>query len=46
MTKRQYLDLAMTMPLTWLRESTNDPNPFMRPIHITICRIAIRRKAK
>jgi len=34
----------MTMPLDWLIASTNDPSPFMRPIHVTLCRIAIRRR--
>jgi len=45
MTKREYLNLAMTMPMAWLKASTANPSASMRPIHITLCRIAIRRKS-
>jgi hypothetical protein len=46
MKKQEYLALAMTMPLDWLIKSTHNPGPNMRPIHVALCRIAIRRRSR
>lgn len=43
MTKRQYLAGLMTMPASWIRASMADPSPYMRPIHIALHAIALRR---
>lgn len=44
MARRAYLDLLMRQPAKWLRASAANPTAHMRPIHIALHRIAIRRK--
>jgi hypothetical protein len=43
-TRRQYLALALAQPVDWLKFCAARPGPYMRPIHVTLIRIAIRRK--
>ncbi len=44
--KRDYLALALSCGPLWLAASTADPSPYMRPIHVTLCRIALRKLAR
>jgi hypothetical protein len=45
MTVSRYFALAMMQSAGWLRECIANPSPRMRPIHIAIIRVALRRKA-
>jgi hypothetical protein len=49
MTKRQYLNLCLTMPRPWLaqvaRAYDNGDRAGMRPIHRALVGIALRRMA-
>lgn len=45
MSRRAYLGLLMAQPLDWLVASAANPTAHMRPVHIALHRIAIRRKA-
>lgn len=42
--KRAYLRICMEQPTAWLIGSCAEPSKYMRPIHVTLARIAIRRK--
>lgn len=44
MSKRDYLRFCMQQSIDWLHWCASDPSPFMRPIHVALVRIAIRRK--
>lgn len=44
MTKSQYLNICMGQPTDWLELCAANPSFGMKPIHIAIVRIAIRRK--
>jgi len=46
MTKSKYIELAMKQPIHWLISCANDPSNHMRPIHVKLLKIAIRRKMK
>ena len=42
--KRAYLDECMRLPVSWLRESAENPSPYMTKIHVKLHYIAIRIK--
>jgi hypothetical protein len=42
--KRKYFTAAMQQDVKWLVAATNDPSPYMRPIHIALGKLAIRKK--
>lgn len=42
--KRAYYNLCMAQPMDWLASSAMAPSPFMRPIHVKIIRIVMRKK--
>lgn len=44
MNKRQYLSIAMGQTAKWLEACIAEPSKSMRPIHIALLRIALRRK--
>lgn len=44
MTVSKYFDLCNRQPSDWLRRSANDPSPSMRPIHVAITRLVLRRR--
>ena len=44
MTKRAYLDLCMQQSVAWLTKCAASPSHGMRPVHIALVRIALRRK--
>lgn len=44
MSKRDYLRLCERQPLYWLERCVVDPGPYMKPIHVALIRLAIRRK--
>lgn len=44
LTKQQYLDALLRQSVTWISGSLASPSPSMRPIHIALHRIALRRK--
>lgn len=44
MTKSAYFRLCMTMPVDFLRASIDLNNGRLRPIHIAIQRLALRKK--
>jgi len=46
MTKSEYVESAMKQPIQWLINCANDPSDHMRPIHVKLLKIAIRRKMK
>ena len=46
MSKQQYLALGLSMPLEWLRDCAARPSPYMRPIHLALVKIAVRRKER
>lgn len=46
MNKRQYLSLCMSQSENWLRLCASEPSPYMRPIHLALIRLAIRRKQR
>jgi hypothetical protein len=43
MTKREYLNLCLRQPAWWLSASAANPSPSMRPIHVALIKIALRR---
>jgi hypothetical protein len=43
MTKKQYLKALMAQPPEWIAASLADPSPSMRPVHLLLHRIALRR---
>jgi len=43
MSKRQYLKFCMQQKLDWLYWCATNPSKYMRPIHVALVRIAIRR---
>lgn len=46
MSKQKYLSLALSLPVEWLRDCAAKPSPHMRPIHLALVRIAVRRKER
>lgn len=44
MSRRAYFGLLMAQPVEWLLASAANPTAHMRPIHVALHRIAIRRK--
>lgn len=42
--KRIYLNHCMEAQPKWLLECLHDPGPFMRPIHLTLIRLALRKR--
>jgi hypothetical protein len=44
-SKSKYLELCMTQDSDWLRACAADPSKYMRPIHLALIRIALRRRA-
>lgn len=44
MTKRAYFNLAMRQRLSWLYACAANPSPAMRPVHVALILLAIRRK--
>ena len=43
MNKQRYLFTLMTMPSNWLRESMKTPTSYMRPMHIALHALALRK---
>ena len=43
MSKRKYLSFCMQQTPEWLYWCASNPSRFMRPIHVALIRIAIRR---
>lgn len=43
MSKRQYLRFCMQQSTNWLYWCATNPSKYMRPIHVALIRIAIRR---
>lgn len=46
MSKHHFLRIAQTLPVAWLEQCARDPGPHMRPIHIALIRIALRRASR
>jgi len=44
MTKQRYLKAAMSQRIEWLRANLLSPSAGQKPIHLTLIRIAIKRK--
>jgi hypothetical protein len=42
--KRKYFTAAMQQDVKWLVAATANPSPYMRPIHIALGKLAIRKK--
>jgi hypothetical protein len=42
--KREYFKSCMHMSKDWLKESAANPSPYMKPIHVKLQLLAIRRK--
>ncbi len=42
--KRAYLKLCMEQDVWWLKGSLENLTPYMRPIHVLLIRLAIRKK--
>jgi hypothetical protein len=42
--KRAYYRLCIAQPIDWLRANLINPNPYQRPIHLALIRLAIRNK--
>lgn len=45
MNRREYLLACMGQPADWLKAQLADPSPGMRPVHLVLIRIALKRKA-
>ncbi len=43
-TKRRYLALCLQQDADWLAACAANPTRYMRPIHVALVRIALRRK--
>jgi hypothetical protein len=39
-----YYRMADRQSTDWLRRSANDPGPFMRPIHVAIQKLVLRKR--
>jgi len=46
MSKRQYFNIAMSLPLDWVASCAANPSASMRPIHIALMRLAIRKRTR
>jgi len=46
MTKKQYLTLCQEQTTSWLRQCAADPTIHMRPLHIALIKIALRRRGE
>jgi hypothetical protein len=44
--KRDYLQLARSMPADWLADCVADPSAHMTRTHRALCRLALRKPAK
>jgi hypothetical protein len=44
MTRRAYLDVLMKMPADLISKSLASPSASLRPVHLALHRIALRRK--
>jgi len=44
MTRKQYFNLCMNQSIAWLKQCVADPSIAMRPRHIALVRLAIRKK--
>ena len=44
MTKAQYFRACMGQELLWLLHAAQNPSPFMRPIHVQLIRLAVRKR--
>ena len=46
MSKSEYVRACMEQPAEWLRQCAADPSAHMRPIHVALIRVALRRMKK
>lgn len=46
MTRRAYLNLCLHQPLPWLEWCAANPGPYMRPRHVALIRLAIRKRER
>lgn len=46
MMKAEYFALAMRQDCGWLWLCADNPSPSMRPIHVALIRLAIRKKTR
>lgn len=45
MNRRQYFQLCMQQPLTWLQQCADEPSSHMNARHVALIRLAIRHKS-
>lgn len=46
MKRADYLALCLRQPMKWLERCAAEPGPYMRPRHVALIRVAIRRKSR
>ena len=46
MTKQQYLALCQEQTTSWLRQCAATPSTHMSPMHVTLIKIALRRRGE
>lgn len=44
MTRRTYFNLCMMQSAEWLKSCAASPTAYMRPRHVALVRLALRRK--
>ena len=46
MTRKQYLNLCQEQTTHWLRQCAENPSTRMRPLHVALIKIALRRRGE
>lgn len=46
MSKTAYVRICMEQPPEWLHECAANPSSHMRPLHVALIRVALRRMKK
>ena len=46
MTRKEYLNLALSQPVEWLAAAAAHPTPYMTKTHVRLILIAIRMKTE
>ncbi len=44
MTRSRYFNFCMAQPIKWLKACAANPSPSMKPRHVALVRLAIRKK--
>jgi hypothetical protein len=46
LSKKEYFNMCMEMPVRWLRACVNDPSPYQNQMQLALVLLALRKKGE